>query len=235
MGDVPRLAVVHDRDPALRGSLAAQIRAMGVERVVACGCGARLRDLLDQSPPDVILVTGLRDAVEGPALVARCRRAQPRAVIIALDHLCDGDSSADTLAAGADDVLRVPHPPREFAARLALRLRQAGVTDPAIAPQAEPIAARAQLTPVESEIVRLLMSSSGRIVTRNQLSRHLDKADWLYGDRKFDVHVTKIRKKLQAAFGDRYVVRTIRSEGYLFDQGGGEGGSGQDGSGQGGG
>jgi len=39
---------------------------------------------------------------------------------------------------------------------------------------------------------------------------------WVYGDRKFDVHITKIRKKLRDAFGERYVVETVRSAGYSF-------------------
>ncbi len=80
-----------------------------------------------------------------------------------------------------------------------------------------PLIARAQLTPVESEIMRILLTHMGQIVTRNQLSQWLDRAEWLYGDRKFDVHITRIRKKLRAAYGERFIVHTIRAKGYLVE------------------
>ena len=108
----------------------------------------------------------------------------------------------------------MPFSLREFDARLRLRLRDRGV-----APAGESDEgglAKLALTPVEARIVDLLMRDKGRIVTRNELSRLLHDCDWEYGDRKFDVHITKIRKKLRKGFGDRYTVRAVRSVGYLL-------------------
>ncbi len=218
MGEIPQLAMVRDTDHALCSNLSAQIQALGIQNVALCtqSCADIWEDgALRDAPTAGVLVTGIRDAILGPAHVADLRLNLPGWVIIVIDHVADEHSSADALAAGADDVLRMPYPPCEFEARLALRMRQAqmSVTGNGVD---VPLFARAQLTPMESEITRVLIAHKGRIVTRNQLSQKFDQSDWLYGDRKFDVHITKIRKKLQAAFGERYIVRTIRSKGYTI-------------------
>ncbi|MFU8863071.1 MAG: helix-turn-helix domain-containing protein [Rhodobacterales bacterium] len=171
-------------------------------------------DILPDAPDAGVLLTGLRDAVLGPVEIADLRRHLPDWVIIVIDHAGTAHSAADALAAGADDVSRMPFPAHELLARVALRMRQAGMAEKSVSLET-PLIARAQLTPVEADIMRILLSHKGQIVTRNQLSQQLDKSEWLYGDRKFDVHITRIRKKLKAAFGHRYLVCTIRSKGYL--------------------
>jgi hypothetical protein len=215
---VPHLALIRERDRALSEALSAQIRALGILNIELCppdGGETILRKMLRHPQRAGVMVAGIRDAIVGPVEVADLRRDLPGWVIIVMDHIDTAHSSADALAAGADDVLRVPYPAMEFEARLALRMRQAGMAETSMALKT-PLFARAQLTPVETAIMRILMAQKGQIVTRNHLSQRLDQSDWLYGDRKFDVHITRIRKKLKAAFGERYEVRTIRSKGYLL-------------------
>lgn len=217
VGEIPRIAVIRDRDRALCGSLADQIHTLGIPEIIVCDdtcLETFARVVLPDAPDAGVLLTGLRDAVLGPVEIADLRRHLPGWVIIVIDHAGTAHSAADALAAGADDVLRMPFPAHELVARVALRMRQAGMAEKSVSLET-PLIARAQLTPVEADIMRILLSHKGQIVTRNQLSQELDKSEWLYGDRKFDVHITRIRKKLKAAFGDRYLVCTIRSKGYL--------------------
>lgn len=217
---MPRVALILESDQALCDSLTDNLCNLGLQNVSHCAqaaLGALVRDVLVRDTHRAgVLVTGMRDAVVGPVEVADLRRNLPGWVIIVVDHIDTAHSSADALAAGADDVLRVPFSAQELEARVALRMRQAGMAETSTALQA-PLVAGAQLTPVETDIMRILMSLRGQIVSRNHLSQQLDKSEWHYGDRKFDVHITRIRKKLKAAFGNRYHVRTIRSKGYLFD------------------
>ena len=218
MGELPQLAVVRETDDDLAHSISSQIKSLGVKTVSISKdyCPAIFTEgALRDAPASGILIVGIRDAILGPAQIAECRQQLPDWLIIVIDHIVDEYSSADALTAGADDVLRMPHPPREFAARLSLRMRQAGMMDGGTPPET-PLFSQAQFTPVESQILRILNANKGEIVTRNQLSQQLDQSDWLYGDRKFDVHITKIRKKLHATFGERYLVQTIRSKGYLM-------------------
>ena len=204
---VPRVALIRESDQALCDSLTDNLRILGIQNVLHCAQAAPdaiMHDVLRDTHRAGVLVTGMRDAVVGPVEVSDLRRNLPGWVIIVVDHIDTAHSSADALAAGADDVLRVPFSAQELEARVALRMRQAGMAETSTALKA-PLVAGAQLTPVETDIMRILMS------------QQLDKSEWHYGDRKFDVHITRIRKKLKAAFGDRYHVRTIRSKGYLFD------------------
>jgi DNA-binding response OmpR family regulator len=78
----------------------------------------------------------------------------------------------------------------------------------------------ANLTTAEAQILRILMAKDGRIVTRDELSLALDARPWRHGDRKFDVHMAKIRKKLLATFGSNLTVSTIRSRGYRLSTNG---------------
>jgi len=219
---IAQLAVIRDSDDRLCSLLANQVRALGLAEVAICAAtsgGMAAEDALRHAPCTGVLVMGLRDPITGPVHLAEARRRLPGWVIIAIDHLGTSDSAADALANGADDVLTMSFPPssrslREFEARLALRMRQSGMAERSTVLRA-PLLARAQLTPVEAEIMHILLAHQGQIVTRNLLSQKLDRADWHYGDRKFDVHITRIRKKLKEAFGDRFLVSTIRSQGYL--------------------
>jgi two-component system, OmpR family, response regulator len=65
-----------------------------------------------------------------------------------------------------------------------------------------------------------LFSHDGQIVTRDDLSYAVDARPWRYGDRKFDVHVAKIRKKLLDSFGSQMSVSTVRSSGYCLSTNG---------------
>jgi len=223
MRDGPSMAIVVERDDSWRDRIVALLKAARVTRIECIGapseCASPIPDGAEGDVPFGILVAGLGpDAGAGRRLIGQCRARRPDWVILALDHCNDSDSAAEALAAGADDVLHVPFSPREFEARLMLRRRQAAQAAGHETGSAEPVFAHARLTPVETEIMMLLMSRNGEIVTRNELSQHIDHSDWTYGDRKFDVHVARIRKKLRAACGDRYTLRTIRSVGYCLQE-----------------
>lgn len=185
--------------------------------------------LLSGGNPRVVLISLAQP--DGAADLIRTARVGPmESLVIFIEPSPGGDLAAEMILAGADDVIREPYTERELAARLWLR---AGDGLPLNLPGEEkrvarlridednrltvPDAAEAvQLTPMEAEIMRELIRSGGRIVTRDALSRRIDKCLWVYGDRKFDVHITKIRKKLRDAFGERYVVETVRAAGYSF-------------------
>ncbi|KAA9009982.1 response regulator transcription factor [Histidinibacterium aquaticum] len=137
----------------------------------------------------------------------------PDCRVVVVDSMTDEESVVEALEAGADDVVRADVSRREFSARL--RLPREGID----AAEAGTILARLQLTPIEYAIAARLMQTPGRVVTRDALSQVTDSTTWTYGDRKFDVHVAKIRRKLEQEFGDRYVIRTIRSIGYVLSDG----------------
>lgn len=173
--------------------------------------------LAQDGAPRLLIVSG--DPQRSLALIARLGRQAEAPVIIALDHDCDGAFGAEAFRLGAQDVVRPPFALREMAFRVQLRLNLDGeigaLDEEKVNWDAEAfVANQAKLTTAEAQIARVLFRRDSEIVTRDDLSLIIDHRPWKYGDRKFDVHVAKIRKKFQAAFGSKIEVKTVRSAGY---------------------
>ncbi|MFC2970515.1 response regulator transcription factor [Acidimangrovimonas pyrenivorans] len=197
----------------------------------SCGWQVRVvaapQELLAAAQEGGLRLVLVGDGACGPDTIRQLRRRGFDGVVIFLDRQSRPDIGADAFAAGADDVARLPFSIREFGLRLRARLGDAMPLRPeAAVPRvmldgdSRLISADSretvQLTPSEAEVMAVLIRRGGEIVTRDALSQAIDNCAWVYGDRKFDVHITKIRRKLRTAFGERYVVRTVRSEGYAF-------------------
>lgn len=213
MQSAARLAIAVERDKKACTALVAGLRRGGVARVQHRATPETARALIEGGQTLRLLAIGLDDPAR-PALelIRDCRDRFPQSVILAIDHAPGAETAADAFRAGADDVLRSPFPESELVARLARRLGHA-------IPAADIPGTISEInfTPVEARILQVLIAHPGEIVTRNTLAKAIDNADWAYGDRKFDVHITRIRRKLRSALGDRMTVRTIRAEGYCID------------------
>ena len=151
-------------------------------------------------------------------LVRAMRDLELSTIVIAL--LKDlPDMGARMYEAGADDVVHWPADLKEIALRLRHHMRESwspgAEIDLAADWEAEAyITGRAGLTTAEAQILRVLMAKDGQIVSRDELSMAVDARPWRHGDRKFDVHMAKIRQKLSEAFGENVTVFTLRSRGY---------------------
>ncbi|MCR8550574.1 winged helix-turn-helix domain-containing protein [Salipiger sp. P9] len=209
-------AVVVERDTARRNAWAALLRNAGMRRVLRRARPGEMAELIRPGTPLTAMIAGLSAHLPRDddmlALIASARRHAPGAVILAVDHGNRPRGPAEAFAAGADDALRADHDPSELQARLAVRLRAA-------AQVSQPAARLVQLglTPLEERIFSHLNAHRGEIVDRPTLARVLGEADWSYGDRRFDVHIARIRQKLEAQFGDTLRVRTIRAQGYVLE------------------
>lgn len=174
--------------------------------------------------PEVVVVNLTREPDSGRDVVRAANGAGHRPVVVAVVSEGDDCAAVEAFLAGADDVVREPLQLRELALRLEVRLADRGIhdfkfgRDGRIDWDAETeMARRAALTATEARIVHLLMQRDGAVVTRDELSWIVDGRPWEYGDRKFDVHVASIRRKLQAAFGSGITLETVRAEGYRLD------------------
>ena len=70
-----------------------------------------------------------------------------------------------------------------------------------------------ELTAVEFEILSLLVSSAGRVLTREEISTAILERTLTPYDRSLDVHISHLRKKLEPV---GHQIQTIRGVGYLF-------------------
>ncbi len=131
------------------------------------------------------------------------------------------------LELGADDYLLKPFNPHELAARIRAILRRVK-SRPASAPRRLEVngvgldfAARqgfvdgrmVTLTTLEFDILEMLMRSAGAVVSRDAITETLCDRKASAFDRSIDVHISHLRKKLEA---DRTVIKTIRGVGYQF-------------------
>lgn len=217
-------ALIAEADAATRMALEHLFSAILRRSIrVSTGCDDARTLLLHGVRPRVLIAGRGLTPADTLGLIRAAAALDPAPFIFALDWRDRPEAGIEAFLAGADDVVCAPVPLKEFALRLRARLggAQSGLDESHVDLRADweagaDIVRRAGLTEAEAQVISLLLSHSGEIVTRDALSRAIDRRPWTYGDRKFDVHVGKIRKKLTAAFGPRISVRTVRSSGYVL-------------------
>lgn len=74
------------------------------------------------------------------------------------------------------------------------------------------------ITAVEFELLQLLMSNSGRVISRQYIAEHVFNRNIVYCSTSINMHISNIRKKLKQ-FNDQTNIKTIRGSGYIFVSG----------------
>jgi two-component system response regulator CpxR len=137
------------------------------------------------------------------------------------------------LEIGADDYLPKPFNPRELVARIHAILRrtqsveklgaQPGeilkVGDIELDPATRSVRQAGKpvdLTSVEFNLLQVLLSEAGRVVTRERLTDTVLSRKFSPFDRSIDMHVSKVRKKLGDSEGGTEHIKTVRGVGYIF-------------------
>lgn len=211
-GPPPGAAVLLvEDDAATRREVATFLRGHGF-RVDEAGDGATAWERWTSQRPDLLVLDlGLPD-VDGSVLIRRLRRDATTPILV----LSARDREAEKVAAlesGADDYVTKPFGAAELLARIRAVLRRAagpaaeatgtvliGQLRLDVARHEVTVAGRpVQLTPREFEVLKVLLSSAGRLVTHGRLLRavwgtaYSDEAHYLH------VYVSQIRRKIAAA------------------------------------
>jgi two-component system OmpR family response regulator/two-component system copper resistance phosphate regulon response regulator CusR len=130
------------------------------------------------------------------------------------------------LNAGADDYVVKPFALVELMARLEAVCRRTLSRPPAVM-QAGPLTLdlatrrvtredkEVELTPTEFSLLELLMRYAGQVVTRRMLCEHLWETDWEGATNVIEVHINRLRGKLDKGFDDS-VIQTVRGRGYAL-------------------
>ena len=197
-------------------------------RVAALGVSEAAFERVQQAPPDVLIVD--LDA-GGPDLLRRIQTepaiAEHSAVIVML-----AEASLPRLDAlpPPDDVLLKPANSAELVARVRLALRRRTNVDAQnllrcgdlaidlanykVSVAGQPV----ELTYKEYELLRFLMSNPAKVFTREQLLNRVWGYDYFGGARTVDVHIRRLRSKIELRPGDAFI-DTVRNVGYRFKDG----------------
>ncbi len=151
-------------------------------------------------------------------------RLKSRIPVLMLTARTESQSRIRGLEAGADDYLPKPFEPEELLARIRAVLRRSyPLTDRTPMEvgglRLEPASRRVlhdgspiDVTSVEYDILEMLMTYAGRVVSRDQIAQRLYHRKATAFDRAIDVHVSRLRKKLEPDDP----IRTVRGVGYQF-------------------
>lgn len=175
---------------------------------------------------DLILLDVMMPGLDGFEVLHRLRAERDTPVLM-LTARTESKSRIRGLNAGADDYLPKPFEPMELLARVRaiLRRTQPGQRDPMSAVEAAGVrldpATRqvtisgrdVELTTIEFDILAVLMRVAGRVVSRDEIAQRFYNRPATPYDRSIDVHISHLRKKLDAP---TELIRTLRGLGYQF-------------------
>ena len=224
-----RILLVEDEN-ALSEPLAFLLTREGFE-VEIVEDGQTALDVFAAGTFDIILLDLMIPRVPG-AEVCRQIRTTSRVPIIMLTAKDTEIDKVVGLELGADDYVTKPYSSRELLARIKAVLRrnvrddettEEGAIDIAgirLDPERHTLHVRGELVPIplkEFELLEYLMTNVGRVLTRGQLIDRVWGTDY-YGDTKtLDVHIKRLRSKIEADPAEPVNLITVRGLGYRFD------------------
>jgi DNA-binding response OmpR family regulator len=226
----PKILVVDD-EPAVTDLLAYNLRKSGYEPLVAADGREALR-LARQARPDLILLDLMLPELDGLDVCRELRKTSAVPIIMITARGEEIDRVVG-LELGADDYVSKPFSVRELLARIKAVLRRAAQTtqehpetglqgkaglvldmDSRYASvQGFPL----ELTRLEFDLLHLLLSNAGRVLTRERLLGQAWGYDYVGDTRAVDSAIKRLRAKLRAISPDTDNIEAVRGVGYRLN------------------
>ena len=223
-----RVLIVDD-DTALSEMLGIVLRGEGFEPAFVPD-GERALSAFRELKPDLVLLDLMLPGLSGTE-VCRALRQRSRVPIIIVTAR---DSEVDKvvgLELGADDYVTKPFSSRELVARIRAVLRRGVDADDLVGSTVEAgpvrmdverhtvsVDGRAVSLPLkEFDLLELLLRNAGRVLTRGQLIDRVWGADYVGDTKTLDVHVKRLRGKIEPDPANPKYLVTVRGLGYKFD------------------
>ncbi len=222
----PILIVEDDRNIA--SLVETYLAKAGFQTVVACDGQAGL-DCLRRHRPGFVILDLMLPRVDGWDLCREIRRLSDVPILI----LTAREEEVDRIVGfslGADDYVVKPFSPRELVERVKAILRRARAAAPpdggrlqqgplVLEPDKHKVTldgGPVSLTPSEYKLLHILMASPGRVYSRDELLDHLHQHGETVIDRVIDVHIGKLRAKIEPDPSRPSLILTVRGVGYRF-------------------
>ncbi len=185
--------------------------------------------------PDLVVLDIMLPGLDGLEVLRQLRQeardSQLRDVyVIMLTAKAEETDKIVGLTMGADDYMTKPFSPRELVARVKAALRRVGGV---VTARTELVFKRLRvdvdarlawkdeqpldLTPIEFDLLHVLVRNSGRTLNREQLIEQVWGYDYYGDDRVVDVHIGRLRKKIEDDPADPTLIATVWGAGYRFE------------------
>jgi len=225
---VSRILVVEDEE-SYSDPLSYLLRREGYDVVVAATGPAALAQF-DSNGADLVLLDLMLPGLSG---VDVCRRLRQRSSVPVI-MLTAKDSEIDKvvgLEIGADDYVTKPYSSRELLARVKALLRRLAEPEELLSPTLEAGPVRMDVerhtvtvggvsTPLplkEFELLEMLLRNAGRVLTRIQLMDRVWGSDYVGDTKTLDVHIKRLRAKIEPDPATPRHIVTVRGLGYKFE------------------
>ena len=223
-----RILIVED-EPSLSEPLAYLLEREGYEPTIVADGLAAIAEF-DRNGTDLVLLDLMLPGLPGTEV---CRELRTRSSVPII-MLTAKDSEIDIvvgLELGADDYVTKPYSTRELLARIRAILRrrteddddreavlEAGSVRMDIERHTVTVGGRETPMPLkEFELLEVLLRNAGRVLTRGQLIDRVWGSDY-YGDTKtLDVHIKRIRSRIEQSPSEPTMLVTVRGLGYRFE------------------
>ncbi len=220
-----RILVVEDEE-SYRDPLAYLLRKEGFEVALAATGPVALEEF-DRTVPDLVLLDLMLPGMSGTDVcrAIRTRSSVPVIMLTAKDGEID---KVVGLEIGADDYVTKPYSSRELLARIRAVLRRTSDVAPAddavievgslrLDPDRHVVEVAGVPTAFplkEFELLEVLLRNAGRVLTRGQLIDRVWGSDYVGDTKTLDVHVKRIRAKIEADPANPVRLQTVRGLGY---------------------
>ncbi len=201
-------------------------------RVSQAGDGDQGLALVERDRPDLVVLDVMLPGMDGWEVLGRIRQQSTWLPVMMLTAVGDEADRIAGLEMGADDYLTKPFSPKEMTARIKAILRRASLVIPQgqepslvfgpliIDPKIHRATVDGQeiaLTPKEFELLWFLACHPQQVFERNQLLDRVWGIDFFGDGRTVDVHITRLRHKLQKHHGPDKYLETVWGLGYRFN------------------
>lgn len=237
--DARQKVLVADDEASIRRILETRLKMVGYDVVVAED-GEEAVNLFNKTNPDLVVLDVMMPKMDGYGVTREIRRTSDVPIII-LTALGDVSERITGLELGADDYVIKPFSPKELEARVKAVLRRTNNRE-MVAPTGGKITKnvittgnikidtarrqvfrkneRIRLTGMEFSLLELLVNNSGQAYSRNEILQHV----WAYppdhriDTRVVDVHISRLRSKLETDPANPELILTARGIGYMFQR-----------------
>ena len=223
-----RVLVVEDEE-SFSDALSFMLRKEGFE-VGVVGDGNRALEEFDRQGADIVLLDIMLPGLSGTEVgrELRTRSAVPIIMVSAKDGEID---KVVGLELGADDYVTKPFSSRELVARIRAVLRRRGDDEEISTSTIESgpvrmdvdrhvVTVRGQQVPMplkEFDLLEVLLRNSGRVLTRGQLIDRVWGSDYVGDTKTLDVHVKRLRSKVEEDPANPVHLVTVRGLGYRYE------------------